>query len=171
MTNQAQPDIERHILETEWKECRRTIRNFDSTLSWHRIYSIIAVGALLGIATDLFTKSNAFGAIIIAFATLLLIVIVFLLERHYRDFMLTAVDRAIRLEEELKRLYKDQGVDLGKITIHIGCKDTSAMISGVIKEKRSTYYYFKREAHILTYAFLFLACSLLLAYFLHALLF
>jgi len=171
MTSKTQLNDERHILETEWKECRTTIRNFDSTLSWHRVYSIIAVGALLGIATDLFTKSNALGATIIAVATFLLIAIVFLLERHYRDFMLVTVERAIRLEEELKRFYKDQGVDLGKVTIKIGCKDSNSMVSGVIKEKRSTYNWFKKEAHSLTYFFLALACLLLLAYFLSGLLF
>lgn len=167
----TQAELERGILETEWKECRRTVRNFDSTLSWHRVYSIIAVGALLAIATDLFAESNAFAATIITFATLPLIAIVFLLERHYRDFMLVTVDRAIRLEEELKRFYKDRGVDLEKITIRVGCEDTNAMISEVIKKKRRTYNWFKREAHTLTYLFLGLACFLLLAYFLSGLLF
>lgn len=162
---ETQTELERKILEMEWKECRRTVRNFDSTLSWHRVYSIIAVGALLAIATDLFAESNAVAATIITFATLPLIGIVFLLERHYRGFMLVTVARAIRLEEELKRFCKDRGVDLEKITIRVSCEDTSAMISEVIKKKRETYNWVKKEAHTLTYVFLGLACLLLFVYF------
>lgn len=161
--------VERDILENEWKECRETVRNFDRTLSWHRVYSIIVIVALMGIATDLFIRSNAVAALITGIATLFLLVIVFFLERHYRDFMLVTVQRAIRLEEELKRVYKDLGVDLEKITIQVDCEQTHAMISDVIKKKRGRYHYFKREAHTLMYVFLGIVCLCLTLYFLYSL--
>lgn len=175
MDGKAQTDLEKEklnlkveILQKEWKECRETVRNFDTTLSWHRLYSVIVVLALLGIATDVFIEGNALPAIITTLVTLPFIVVVFFLERHYRGFMHITVKRARRLEKGLKDVYKKLGVDLEKITIHIDCEETSAMISEVITKKRDTYNWFKKEAHTLIYVFLFVICFCILCYFIYS---
>jgi len=165
MATVAQLFTERRILEREWKECRETIRNFDRTLTTLRIASLTFAAALMGIATNFFMYKARDAASIVGVVVLFLIFFVFYLERHYRGFLLVTVDRAMALERRLQEVYKASNIDVDKIKIPVKCKETSAMISGVIREKRESYPLYEKEAHTLIYIFLMLASIILVIIF------
>ena len=147
-------DLEIEILQEEWKECRETIRNFDRTLTLLRVSSLAFVATLIGVSTNFFVGKNSYAASLTMFGAILLTLFVYYLERHYRGFLITTVDRGIRLEHRLKEVFKKRGVDLDKLKIHVDCKEISEMISGAIKERRESYPWCWREAHKLIYIFL-----------------
>jgi len=166
MTSQAQLNTERHVLETEWKECRRTIRNFDRTLTTLRIASLTFAAALNSISANFFVNKRSDAAIIVTIAAFVLILFVFYLERHYRGFLLVTVDRAKALEDRLQNVYKGLNVNVEAIKIHIKCEETSEMISKIIQRERESYPFHLKEAHTLIYVFLELANIILIAIFL-----
>jgi len=173
VTSKAPAELERDVLETEWKECRETIRNFDRNLTTLRVYSLIAILALMGVSTDLFARGRSDAALIATGVTMALVSVVLFLERHYRGYLLITVDRAIALEKKLKGVYKKQPLqaDLDQLKIRVACKETSAMITEVIKEGHDSYNWFVRNAHILVYIILILSNFALLIIFLGAFLF
>lgn len=147
-------DLEREILQKEWKECRETIRNFDRTLTMLRISSLAFVATLIGVSTSFFVDEKSPAASLTMFGAIILTLFVYYLERHYRGFLITTVDRGIRLEHRLKEVFKKRGVDLDNLKIRVDCKETSEMISGAIKKRRESYPWYWREAHKLIYVFL-----------------
>jgi len=166
MASKAQPVVERDVLETEWKECRETIRNFDKTLTTLRIASLTFAAALMSISTTFFVHQRIDAARIVAFSAFFLILFVFYLERHYRGFLLVTVDRAIALERRLQEVYKALNINVGEIKISVKCKETSAMISGIIQEQRESYSWYLKEAHALIYILLLFFSGVLLVIFL-----
>ena len=169
-----QAELERDILETEWKECRETIRNFDRNLTTLRVYSLIVTVALMGVSADFFARGRTEAALLVALVTLALIVVVFFLERHYRGYLLITVERAITLERRLRSVYKKQpmqtDLDLDELSISIDCKkQTKAMITEVIKERHDLYGILRRNAHLLLFVVLLIFDFLLLLLFLFSL--
>ena len=167
MASRAQLVTEKGILEREWKECRQTIRNFDRTLTTLRIASLTFAAALMGISTNFFVNQRRDAAFIVTTGAFFLIFFVFYLERHYRGFLLVTVDRARALERRLQEVYKALNINIDIITISVKCRETSAMISEVIREKRESYPLYQKEAHTLIYAFLELANIILLLIYLY----
>jgi len=153
MVSKAQPLLERDILETEWKECRKTIRNLDGNLTTLRVYSLIVAVAVMNISTSFFANKRSDAASIATCVTLALIFVVLCLERHYRGYLLITVERAIALEKKLKDVYKKQPLqtNLDELKISVGCKETNAMITEIIKEKHDSYNWFWKNAHALVY--------------------
>ena len=157
MASKTKLDKEREILVTVWKECRETVRNFDRTLTSLRIYSLVFAGALMGISTTFFMNDRIDAAVITAGATIALIAVVGFLERHYRGFLVTTSDTAIELEKMIREnVHKEIGIDL--------CQNT--MISWVIKQRRESYGWFMKNAHVLMYVFLGAANFALIVFFL-----
>ena len=167
MTDKSQAELEKDVLETEWKECRETIRNLDRNLTTLRVYSLIVAVALMGVSTDFFAKDKPDAGFWVAVLTLVLISTVGCLERHYRGYLLTAVERAIALENKLRSVYKKQPIqtDLDELSISIDCRKTRAMITEVIKERHDSYNFFWKQAHILVYAVLIIANVALIIFF------
>lgn len=166
--SKTQAKLERDILETEWKECRETIRNFDRNLTTLRVYSLIVTVALMGVSADFFAKGRPDAALVVTGATLALVFVVLCLERHYRGYLLITVERAIALEKRLRSVYKKQPMqtDLDELSISIDCKKkTSAMITEVIKERHELYNILWKNAHILVFYVLLIFNFVLLVYF------
>lgn len=166
--SKAQAELERDILETEWKECRETIRNFDRNLTTLRVYSLIVTVALMGVSADFFAKGRTEAALLVAFVTLALVFVVFFLERHYRGYLLITVERAIALEKRLRSVYKKRPMetDLDELSISIDCKKkTKAMITEVIKERHESYNFFWKYAHVLVFGVLLILSFVLLIFF------
>jgi len=165
--SKTQAELERDILETEWKECRETIRNFDRNLTTLRVYSLIVTVALMGVSADFFAKGRTEAALMVTGVTLALVIVVFFLERHYRGYLLITVERAIALEKRLRSVYKKQpmqtDLDLDALTICIDCKKkTKAMITEVIKERHDLYGILRKNAHLLLFVVLLISDFLLL---------
>lgn len=157
MASKTQGDKEREILVTVWKEFRETVRNFDRTLTSLRIYSLVFAGVLMSISTNFFMNKRIDAAVIAAGATIALIFVVGFLERHYRGFLVTTSDAAIELEKMIREnIHKDLGIDL--------CENT--MVSWIIKQRRESYNWFMKNAHVLMYVFLVLANIVLIIFFL-----
>lgn len=166
--SKTQAKLERDIFETEWKECRETIRNFDRNLTTLRVYSLIVTVALMGVSADFFAKSRIDAAFTVALVTFVLVSVVLCLERHYRGYLLITVERAIALEKRLRSVYKKQPMqtDLDELSISIDCKrKTNAMITEVIKERHESYSFFWKHAHILVFGVLLILSSALLIFF------
>lgn len=164
----TQAELERDILETEWKECRETIRNQDKNLTTLRVYSLIVTVALMGVSADFFAKGRTDAALAIAVVTLALVFVVLCLERHYRGYLLITVERAIALERRLRSVYKKQPMqtDLDELSISIDCKKkTEAMITEVIKERHDSYNPFWKHAHILVFVVLLILSVALIIFF------
>jgi hypothetical protein len=168
--SKAQAELERAILETEWKECRETIRNFDRNLTSLRVYSLVVTVALMGVSADFFAKGRIEAALTVASVAVALVFVVLFLERHYRGYLLIAVERAIALERRLRSVYKRQpmqtDLDLDDLSISIDCKKkTKAMITEVIKERHDSYNFFWKHAHALVFVvLLFLGLALLIIF-------
>ena len=165
-----QAELERDILETEWKECRETIRNFDRNLTTLRVYSLIVTVALMGVSADFFARGRTEAACLVALVTLVLVFVVFCLERHYRGYLLITVERAIALEKRLRTVYKKQPMqtDLDELIISIDCKGkTRAMITEVIKKRHDLYNILWKNAHKLVFVALFIFNLALLVYFIY----
>jgi len=160
-------NLEKEILQKEWKECRETVRNFDRTLTMLRISSLAFVATLISVSTSLFMDEKSLAAFLTMFGASLLTLFVYYLERHYRGFLIVTVNRAIRLEHRLKEIFKNRGVDLDKLKIRVACRETSEMLSGVIKERRESYHWYTKEAHGLIYVFLEILNIVLLVIFLY----
>lgn len=174
MGSKAQPELEKEksdleieILQKEWKECRETIRNFDRTLTLLRISSLAFATTLIGVSTNFFVGKKSHAASLTMFGAILLTLFVYYLERHYRGFLITTVDRGIKLEHRLKEAFKKRGVDLDKLKIRVDCKETSEMISGAIKERRESYPWYWKEAHKLIYVLLEVLNIIVFAIFLY----
>ena len=166
--SKPQAVLERDILETEWKECRESIRNFDRNLTTLRVYSLIVTVALMGVSADFFAKDRIDAAFTVALVTLALVFVVFFLERHYRGYLLITVERAIAIEKRLRSVYKKQPMqtDLDELSISINCKKkTKAMITEVIKERHDLYGVLRRNAHLLLFVVLFVFDFALLIFF------
>jgi len=163
----TQAEFEREILETEWKECRETIRNFDKNLTTLRVYSLIVTVALMGVSTDFFAKGRTEAAWLVTFVTLALVFVVLCLERHYRGYLVVSVERAIVLENRLRTVYKKTPMqtDLDELSMSIDCKETRAMLTEVIKERHNSYNIFWKYAHILVFVVLLIFNFALLIFF------
>ena len=114
-------------------------------------------GVLMSISTNFFMNKRIDAAVIAAGATIALILVVGFLERHYRGFLVTTSDAAIELEKMIREnIHKDLGIDL--------CENT--MVSWIIKQRRESYNWFMKNAHVLMYVFLVLANIVLIIFFL-----
>ncbi|MFH1774634.1 MAG: hypothetical protein ABH874_06730 [Methanobacteriota archaeon] len=97
------------FLRTEYEQCRSAIENFDRILTDLRIKGITLVlafdgvaalsgGRTLGIAVG---GKEVAAAVVIQLVTLALLYPVYRLDTMYTEFLVTAVDRAIAIEERL----------------------------------------------------------------------
>jgi hypothetical protein len=85
----------------EWKECRLTIDRFDKLLVDLRKTGFGVVTALVGAATFLFTLSSPGTSVSILCILVLLIAVLQWIDRVHQVWLLEAVKRAVKLEEEL----------------------------------------------------------------------
>jgi hypothetical protein len=140
------------IFIEEWRQCRASIREFDSTLTHLRSYSVLATIALLAIGGffAIATPPEPGRGLVIDTLALALLFAEYYLAKHYRGYLHATVNRAMKLEEVLMNQF-----DSPTIEFPTGEK-TDRMISGVIGVQREWVYGFLvAEAHNLLYLLLF----------------
>jgi hypothetical protein len=81
----------------EWKECRNTIGRLDTILADNRKYGFPLVTLLLS-ANAVIPTTSLLARIAVAIAVMILIVVLFIIDRYYWILMRAAVVRAVQLE-------------------------------------------------------------------------
>src|SRR2546426_2099162 len=101
------------ILIEEWSQCRASIREFDSTLTHLRSYSVLATIALLAIGGffAIATPPEPGRGLVIDTLALALLFAEYYLAKHYRGYLHATVNRAMKLEEVLMNQFDSPTIE------------------------------------------------------------
>src|SRR5437016_1503321 len=125
----------KRILLEEWKECRRAVRAFDSTVTHIRSYSVLVTIALLALGGFFAITEPPLRGFVIEVLALVFLGGEFLLESHYRGYLHAAVNRATAIERIIVPPESPQ-VFLKRNEVPAEAMSTKAMISEVISVQR-----------------------------------
>lgn len=104
MSNATKNDNQ-YLLE-EWKECRASIDRFDGIIVDIRKYGFTLITGMLTADAFLFVKMSELsftGKISISILTMVLVFALFIVDRYHEVFLRGAVQRAIEIEDTLRK--------------------------------------------------------------------
>lgn len=124
------------ILLSEWNACENTITKFDNILTQIRFFGFTVTVGLMGAAAETLRTPaaivNLLGfnlhiAVIIEALSVVLLVLFWILHRHYFEFLLLTVDRQREIEEK-ELLINSQPI------LKLGTEITRAKMPSFIKD-------------------------------------